>query len=383
MSTALGVAMVSLAVWVYLLLFRGGFWRERPRPAPAAPARWPDIVAVVPARDEAETIGEAISSLLRQRYPGRFSAVLVDDHSSDGTAEIARLAAREAGAEERLTVIRAEPLPPGWTGKLWAVAEGLRHLEANGSEAEHVLLTDADISHHEDNLAELAARVEVGQLDLASLMVLLRCHSLAEHALIPAFVFFFGMLYPFAWVNDPEHGAAGAAGGCMLVRRSALGRIGGIDRIRGALIDDCALGREIKAGGGIWLGLTQRTRSLRRYPRLGDIWRMIARTAYTQLGHSPVLLAVTVLGMIVTYIVPPALALSMGGAAGAVASLAWLAMAVAVMPTLRLYRQPLVVAPLLPLIAVFYAAATVDSARRHWQGRGGEWKGRVQQRQST
>jgi hopene-associated glycosyltransferase HpnB len=383
MIVPLALAGLSLAIWLYLLLAHGGFWREAPRAAPqttrqTAP-RWPEVVAVVPARDEAESIAAAIGSLLQQRYSGRISVVLVDDHSSDDTGAIARDAARAIGAEDRLTVIAARDLPAGWTGKLWAIQEGLRHLAASGSTAELVLLTDADIAHHPENLAELVARMETGGLDLASLMVLLRCESFAERALIPAFVFFFEMLYPFAWVNDPSRSTAGAAGGCMLVRRAALARIGGIASIRDALIDDCALARKIKAGGPIWLGLTAKTRSLRRYPGLGDIWRMIARTAYTQLDHSPILLGATVLGLALCYLAPPVLVFA-GGAAAPVAGLAWLAMTIAFVPILRLYGQPLVIAPTLPIIALFYLAATIDSARRHWQGRGGEWKGRVQQR---
>ena len=380
MNLALAGAMISLAIWLYLLLGRGGVWRERPRPAPAPPGQWPEIVAVVPARDEAETIAIAIGSLLRQTYPGRLSVILVDDHSSDGTAALARAAADEIGAADRLTVIAARKLPSGWTGKLWAVSEGLRHVEESGSGAELVLLTDADIAHHEDNLAELTARILADRLDLASLMVLLRCESFAERWLVPAFVFFFAKLYPFAWVNDRRKSTAGAAGGCMLLRRTALYRIGGIASIRGALIDDCALGAKIKAGGAIWLGLTDRTRSLRRYPRLGDIWRMIARTAYTQLEYSPALLVIAVLGLFFTYLVPPLLVVFAGGVTVIVALAAWLGMSIAFIPTLRLYRRSPLTAPLLPLIALFYLAATLDSARRHWQGKGGEWKGRVQQR---
>lgn len=378
MATTL--AALSLAVWLYLLFARGGFWREHPRPAPPTSPRWPSVVAVIPARDEAETIGETVASLLGQRYAGRFTLVVVDDHSRDGTEAVAREAARALAAEDRLTIVGAAPLPASWTGKLWAVAEGLRHLEQSGEAAELVLLTDADIAHHRDNLSELVARLESNGLDLASLMVKLHCASFAERWLIPAFVFFFEMLYPFAWVNDSRRRTAGAAGGCMLVRRAALARIGGIASISGALIDDCALAQRIKAGGKIWLGLSAETRSLRRYERLGDIWRMIARTAYTQLDYSPLLLAGTVLGLAVTYLVPPILTLGGSGITTLLAGAAWLAMTIAFAPILRLYRQPLFVAPLLPLIASFYLAATIDSARRHWQGRGGEWKGRVQQR---
>ena len=383
MPAALGpgfaLAALSLAIWLYLLLARGGFWRERPPAVLPGLPRWPDIVAVIPARDEAETIAAAVGSLLRQDYPGRLAVVLVDDHSSDGTAERARAAAQSCGAAGRLTVLAARPLPAGWTGKLWAMEEGLRHVEESGAPAEFVLFTDADIAHHPTNLRELAARATAGRCDLVSLMVLLRCRSLAERALVPAFVFFFAMLYPFAWVRDPRRRTAAAAGGCMLARRTALARIGGFAGIRGTLIDDCALAARIKPGGPVWLGLTAATRSLRPYPRLADIWRMVARTAYTQLGRSPLLLAGTVAAMSVTYLAPPLLTLR-GGPAALLAGLAWLAMAVAFVPVLRLYRQSPAMAPLLPAIALFYVAATVDSARRHWLGKGGEWKGRVQQR---
>jgi hopene-associated glycosyltransferase HpnB len=376
----LTIAALSLAIWVYLLFGRGGFWRERPRVAPTPAPRYPEIVAIIPARDEAATIGETVASLLRQDYCGRLTLVLVDDHSSDGTRAVARAAAHALGGEDRLAIVPARLLPAGWTGKIWAIAEGLRHVEASGVAAELVLLTDADIAHHRGNLAELVARLESERLDLASLMVKLNCASFAERALIPAFVFFFGKLYPFAWVNDARRRTAGAAGGCVLVRRSALERIGGVASVRGMLIDDCALARRIKTGGPIWLGLAAETRSLRRYPRLGDIWRMIARTAYTQLSHSPLVLAGTVLGLVLTYLVPPILTVFGSGIAAYLAAAAWLAMTIAFVPILRVYRQPLIIAPLLPVIASFYLAATIDSARRHWQGRGGEWKGRVLQR---
>jgi hopene-associated glycosyltransferase HpnB len=382
-DAATAVAVLSAAIWLYLLFGRGFFWLERPRPAPPAPPRRPEIAVIIPARDEAGAIGETVTSLLRQDYAGRLAIVLVDDHSSDDTGAVARAAARAAGGADLLTIVAARRLPAGWTGKMWAVDEGLRHLETSGSTAELVLLTDADIAHHPGNLAGLVARIERDGLDLASLMVRLNCETFAERALIPAFVFFFAMLYPFAWVNDPRRRVAGAAGGCMLVRRNALDRIGGVASVRDALIDDCALAAEIKRGGRIWLGLAAETRSLRRYEGLGDIWRMIARTAYSQLGYSPLLLAGTVLGLAVTYLAPPFLALAAGGVAAALADAVWLAMTIAFVPILRVYRQPLFIAPLLPAIAAFYLAATIDSARRHWQGRGGEWKGRVQQRGGT
>lgn len=383
MSVLFALAALSLAIWLYLLLGRGFFWCVR-LPAPSRlPARWPSVVAVVPARNEAAVVGEAVTSLLTQDYPGRFSVVLVDDHSEDGTAAVARDAAARLGQSERLTVLGARPLPPGWTGKLWALAEGVRQVEEGGDPPELFLFTDADIAHHRRNLAELAARLEQEQRDLVSLMVLLRCQSWAERFLIPAFVFFFAMLYPFAWSNDPHRRTAAAAGGCVLLRRSAYRRIGGFAALKDALIDDCALARAVKASGGaIWLGLTRETRSLRPYPGIGDIWRMVARTAYAQLGYSPLLLAGTVLGLAVTYLVPPALVFA-GGVTASLAGAAWAAMSLAYLPMVRFYGLTPFWAPLLPAVALVYLAATIDSARRHWQGAGGEWKGRVQWRRQS
>jgi hopene-associated glycosyltransferase HpnB len=382
-SAPLAIAALSLAIWLYLLLGRGFFWHVRlPSPQPR-PRHWPRVVAIVPARNEAAVVDRAVSSLLAQSYPGQFSVLLVDDHSDDGTAEIARAAARRRGASERLSVVAARPLPRGWTGKLWALSEGVRRLEESGDPPELFLFTDADIRHHRSNLAELVARLLAEQRDLVSLMVLLRCKSWAERFLIPAFVFFFAMLYPFAWSNDPAGRTAAAAGGCVLLRRSAYQRIGGFAAIRHALIDDCALARAVKeAGGSIWLGLTRRTRSLRSYPRIGDVWRMVARTAYAQLRYSPVLLLATALGLLLVYIAPPAL-VAVGGLVGWLAGAAWLAMSLAFLPMLRFYGRSLLWAPLLPAIALVYLAATVDSARRHWRGSGGEWKGRVEWRSQS
>ena len=372
-------ASLSLCVWMGLILFRGGFWRADQRISSRVehPSNWPEVVAVIPARNEAESIAETIRSLLRQSYPGRLSVVLVDDGSTDGTGEIARAA---ADGSSRRTVLSGRALPPGWTGKLWAVQQGVEEALRIAPEAEYLLLTDADIEHAPSNVRDLVAKAEVEQLSLVSLMVRLRCVSPWERLLIPAFVFFFQKLYPFPWVNSPARRMAAAAGGCMLVRRSSLTLAGGIEAISGALIDDCALARRLKRTGPIWLGLSADTRSLRRYDTLREIWGMVARTAFEQLGNSPFMLAVTVVAMVITYLIPPA-AMVYGAVEGdattAVAGLAaWLAMAFVYRPTLVLYGQPAWAAFGLPIAALIYTAMTVDSARRHWQGKGGAWKGR-------
>jgi hopene-associated glycosyltransferase HpnB len=351
---------VSLLIWIYLALFHGGFWRVRDEAPPpcAAPPR--AIAAVIPARDEAETIGRAVASLAKQDYAGAIRIFVVDDHSTDGTADRAREGSDQA------EVIAARPLPAGWTGKMWAVSQGLER--ALATNPDYVLLTDADIEHAPDNVRSLVARAERDRLDLASFMVRLRNTSFAERAMIPAFVFFFLKLYP------PARGV-GAAGGCMLVRAAALERIGRVHRIRGEIIDDCALAREIRGSGGrVWLGLTSRTRSLRSYGGFGEIAHMISRTAFTQLRHSTLLLAGTVAGMLVIYVVPP-VAACFGLWTGMAA---WLLMMLLYAPMLRFYRQTLAWAPVLPLIAMFYTGATIQSAVHYWSGRGGAWKGRVQ-----
>jgi hopene-associated glycosyltransferase HpnB len=370
-TLALGGLVV--AIWVYLLLGRGLFWLARVAPPAPAPARCPRVVAVIPARNEAAAVGRAVASLLDQDYPGEFSIVVVDDHSHDGTAEVAREAA--VGREDRLTIVAARALPGGWSGKLWALSEGVRQI---ATPPDLYLFTDADIAHHPSNLRELVARLEAEQRDLVSLMVKLHCASVAEKFLIPPFVFFFALLYPFAWSNDPRKNTAAAAGGCILMRRDGYERIGGYAAIKGALIDDCALAAAVKrSGGSIWLGLTQATESLRPYPEVADIWNMVARTAYTQLDYSPLLLAGTVLGLVIAYLAP-VLLLFAGGTAARLGLAAWFMMAASYAPMLRFYRRSLLWAPLLPAAASVYLGATIASAWRHWRGRGGEWKGRVQ-----
>ena len=379
-SAQTAVALLALAVWVYLLLARGGFWRctvRDDRAAPAAdPLRWPAVMAVVPARNEADILPESLATLLRQDYPGPFSVIVVDDNSDDATLACARELA--AAAPGRLAIVQGAPLAPGWTGKLWALSQGIERAEASSGPPDYLLLTDADIGYRPGALRALVRRAEAGQLALASLMAKLRCRSLAERALIPAFIFFFQMLYPFAWVNRRDAPAAAAAGGCLLARRTALARAGGIGSIRGALIDDCALAARLKRQGPIWLGLTEQVHSLRPYPSLGDIRRMVARSAYAQLRFSPWLLAATIAGLALAYLAAPIIALSGSAMARWCAAGAWLLMALAFLPTVRFYGLSPLWAPMLPAIAAVYMAFTIDSAVQHARGRGGLWKDRVQ-----
>ncbi len=377
------LALVTSVGCLATLLLRQGFWYAAPRLPESAPplASWPEVTVVIPARNEADVIARSIASLLRQDYPGRFSVVLVDDRSEDDTAAFAGAVAAELGAAARLTVVEGAPLPSGWTGKMWAGEQGMRRAEGL-SDAVYLLLTDADIVHDQGNLRRLVTKAESERLDLVSLMVLLRAESFWEHLLIPAFVFFFQMLYPFPQVNRRETGIAAAAGGCMLVRRAALADAGGIAAIRDAIIDDIALARLIKGrGGAIWLGLTETVKSIRPYDTLGAIWHMVVRSAYTQLQYSPLLLLAAVAGMAAVFLSPPVLALqaplSGNYLLGALAVLAWAFMAIMYRPTLALYKEPLWRAALLPLAAALYMAMTIDSALRHWRGRGGAWKGRT------
>jgi len=373
-ATIIGAATV--AIWFYLLFFRGAFWWLPYRSAPVeASTSGRSVAAVIPARDEAAVIGRSVASLLAQDYPGPFHIVVVDDQSGDGTAEAARAAAAAAGAPDRLTICDGQALPPGWTGKLWAMRQGVE--AAWSMRPDYLLLTDADIVHASGNLRELVSRCEAG-FDLASLMVKLHCLSLSEVLLIPAFVFFFFKLYPPGWVTDAARRTAAAAGGCMLIRATSLERIGGIDSIRGEIIDDCALARRVKATGKVWLGPAQDTISIREYRSWSSIWDMVVRSAFAQLGYSAVMLALTLSGLTLTYLAPPLLLVSSQPAAMLCGGLAWLGMTIAFLPTLRAYEAPRSIAPLLPLIALFYVAATVASALQFWRGRGGYWKGRFQ-----
>ena len=380
---ALIIALLALATWTYLLVGHGGFWRmaERDdRDAPSSPATWPaaswpGVTAVVPARNEADVIARSVGGLLAQDYPGRFQVILVDDNSDDGTAEAARAEARRLGCAERLTVLAGQPLPAGWTGKLWAMRQGI---EAAGDEPDYLWLTDADIAHTPDNLRALVGRAEADGRVLVSLMARLTTETFAEAMLIPAFVFFFDMLYPFAWANDPRRKLAAAAGGCMLAKREALAAAGGVDAIRTEIIDDCALGRRMKTQGSIWLGLTERAVSLRPYAGFAEVGRMVSRSAYAQLNYSLLLLAGCLAGMVLVYWAAPLLSLFGHGAARWLGLTAWAAMALAFQPILRFYRRSPLWGLALPVIGAVYTWFTLDSALQVWRGRGGMWKGRAQ-----
>jgi hopene-associated glycosyltransferase HpnB len=373
------IAAISIVIWIILILYRGGFWRadQYISPVQALSENLPEIVAVIPARNEEMTIGPAIASLLEQDYKGKFSIIVVNDNSDDDTVSAAKVTSHR---QDNFTIIDGQELPDGWTGKMWAVAQGIEFAKSNNPNATYVLLTDADISHHSENLSELASQALKDDLVLVSLMVKLRCTSAWERLLIPAFVFFFQKLYPFRWVNDPGNRTAAAAGGCMLVNRLALKKAGGIEAIRDEIIDDCSLAKLLKKSGPIWLGLTRSTTSLRGYNDLTDVWHMVCRTAFVQLNYSTLNLLGTVIGMLFIYAIPIAsvligfssnnIELLLLGLAG------WVMMAIAYTPTLRLYNRPIWEACLLPLAALLYSAMTIDSARKYWVGNAPTWKGR-------
>jgi GT2 family glycosyltransferase len=402
------LAALSLGIWLYLFVARGNFWRLRVDDDQAeyrSLQNWPRVAAIVPARNEAETIGQTVAALLEQVYPGEFSITVVDDHSEDETSQIARRTAKENAAGSRVSIHSASALPSGWTGKLWALHEGvLRSASATNesSRAERGIsfrsnqsttkteatsddaptyfwFTDADVLHAPDTLSRLVSRAEQDKLDLTSLMVLLRAKTLPERALIPAFLFFFLKLYPPRWIARPRSRTAGAAGGCVLLRRKALERIGGLAAIRSEVIDDCALARAVKhSGGKIWMGLTRKSLSQRAYGTFAEIRDMIARTAFTQLRYSTLLLLGTLGGLFLTYIAPVLLLFTHHRDARVLALITWLLMSAVYLPTIRFYRLAPHRAPLLPLAALFYAYATWLSAVRYWRNRGAQWKGRAQ-----
>jgi len=373
MTFASVLATLALVVWIYLLVGRGKFWLTLERDGGEGTlAVWPSVTAIVPARDEAETIAQSIGSLLSQDYPGAYRIILVDDQSTDGTADIARA----LDANGRLTVLSGAPLPEGWTGKLWAVKQGVAH--ATGGLPDYLWLTDADIVHTPDNVRELVSRAASNGLVLVSLMAKLHCEDFAERFLIPPFVFFFAMLYPFGWVNQKANPMAAAAGGCMLIKREALEKAGGIESVRHEIIDDCALAQRMKKIGGIWLGLTERAVSMRRYPRISDVGRMISRSAYAELRYSPLRLACAIAGMALVFVAPAVISLLPTSLAGFIAATAWMAMLVAMQPMLFFYRRSVFWGFALPLAGAIYAAFTLNSAIQYWRGQGGLWKGRVQ-----
>ena len=380
------VGILALGIWLHLLFGRGWFWRvlrvDADRMAYEPLQGWPSVVAIVPARNEAETIGKVVTGLVQQNYSGAFSIVVVDDHSEDGTEDIASQIAGETPAERRVRIVRASDLPRGWTGKLWALNEGVTSPSATDAVEElptYYWFTDADVSHGPDTLQRLVARAEKDRLDLASLMVLLQAKTFPERALIPAFLYFFLMLYPPRWIEDDDLATAGAAGGCILLKREALARIGGFAAIRGDVIDDCALAKAIKISGGkVWMGLTRKSESLRAYKTFGEIRDLIARTAFTQLRYSALILAGTLAGMVLTYLAPVLLLFSHDSTARTLGLTAWILMSGSFLRTVRFYRLSPLWAPLLPLTALFYIYATWLSAVRYWVGKGGSWKGRSQ-----
>jgi hopene-associated glycosyltransferase HpnB len=378
------IAAACLGLWIYLICARGRFWigpvRDDAVDAPLE--RWPAVTAVIPARDEAATIAASVQSLLAQTYPGRLSIIVVDDGSSDGTADEARRAARDT-SDRPLTVVTGLTPPPGWTGKLWALKQGIEAAEAQEARPDYLLLTDADIVHAPDTLTWLATHASRGGFVLTSLMAKLRCQSLAERSHVAAFVYFFQMLFPFQWVCRAQSRMAAAAGGCMLVDAVTLRLAGGIDTVRDSLIDDCSLAKRLKQYGPIWLGLTDRVRSVRPYPRFADVRQMIARSAYAQLRFSRLLLAGTLAGMALTFLAAPLFAIFATGLARDFGLAAWLLMALSLQPTLRFYRLSPLWGPALPVIALLFTLYTLDSAYQHWRGRGGRWKGRVHMRAAS
>ena len=384
----LAAGVLTLLIWAYLVFARGGFWRIHPAIPPfqkraalhesSATENPLRIAVIIPARNEADVVDRAIRSLLRQSGQNAIRIFLVDDGSTDSTAQVARAAAMAIGQSEDLTVVTGTPLPSGWSGKLWALEQGVAL--ARQTNPDFFLFTDADIEHAHDSLSSLVAIARSGSYDLASFMVKLHCQTVAEKLLIPAFVYFFFKLYPPQWIANPRRGTAGAAGGCILIRPAALEQAGGIAAIRQEVIDDCSLAVRVKhAGGRLWLGASATTRSIRPYGSFSEIGRMISRSAFSQLRHSTLLLLLSMVGMVATYLLPPALALGGHRAAPtAVSVAAWLLMIVSYVPVLRLYRLSPLWALALPVAVVFYVGATLHSAMKYWSGRGGQWKGRIQ-----
>lgn len=373
------LAFLPFAVWSYLLLMRGSFWKTRKQFAPRISSSELNrkIVAVIPARDEAEVVGETVRTLLQQELSPPLRVVVVDDNSSDGTSDVAKATAEEIGSGQLLTVIQGQPLAPGWTGKLWAVSQGVAFAET--LQPDYLLLTDADIRHAPQSIRNLLAIAEQRSCDLASYMVKLATETTAEKMLIPAFVYFFLQLYPPQWIDNQRMKTAGAAGGCMLIRPAALAKIGGIAAIRHEVIDDCALAKAVKrSGGSLWLGLTDTAESLRSYGGFAGVGRMISRSAFSQLRHSTFLLVLTMIGLFVTYLLGPILLFTDRALPRTLGGASWLLMSLSYLPMVRFYRRPALWCLSLPFVAVFYAGASIHSAWQYWRGQGGQWKGRIQ-----
>jgi hopene-associated glycosyltransferase HpnB len=391
------LSSVSLLIWLYLIVGRGFFWKFDQRlhisdEKDTATGDLPTACVVIPARNERKLLEKTLPFLLRQNYTGRFHIFLVDDCSTDGTAALARQIATNMDANHRLTVVSGRPLPPGWTGKLWALQQGT--LAVQKKNPTFLMFTDADILHSTQSLQSIVQKAVQKEIVLLSTMVKLKVTNRWEQLLIPAFVFFFAKLYPFSWVNDPGRKTAAAAGGCVLLRRNALENMGGLKTLSSALIDDVTLAKRIKGIAGetcneIWLGLAEEIVSLRQYQGIRGVWQMVARTAYTQLKHSPLHLAATILGMLLTYLMP-----LMGTVLGFViiwvngtvfhswwifisAVAGWSLMAVAFRPILEWYESPRYMAFLLPIAGLLYTLMTIDSAVQHYRGQGGYWKGRT------
>jgi len=383
----IAAGVLSLLIWAYLVLARGGFWRIYPpssalispgKDSPANGVQPVQIAVIIPARNEADVVDPTVSSLLQQIGHHQMHIFLVDDGSTDGTAQAARAAAVAEKQAENLTILDGSPLPPGWSGKLWAMQQGIE--QAGKTAPDYFLFTDADIEHAPDSVATLVSIAQAGPYDMASFMVKLHCQSVAEKLLIPAFVYFFFKLYPPAWISNPRRSEAGAAGGCILIRPAALEKAGGLAAIRHEVIDDCSLAARVKrTGGRLWLGASAATRSIRPYEGFSGIGSMISRSAFNQLHHSNFLLLISILGMAATYLLPPALVIAAHRIApAALGGTAWLLMVFSYWPVLRLYRLNPLWALALPVAAVFYVGATFHSAWKYWVGRGGEWKGRIQ-----
>jgi hopene-associated glycosyltransferase HpnB len=376
MTVLIACSALALLVWLGVLLapHRPYLVRERLEADPTAPADLRAVTVLIPARDEADVIGRTVTALASQGKD--LAAIVVDDQSADGTAPAALAAAGRAPDALTLEIVRGEPLPVGWAGKLWALEQGLEHVDRP-----FVLLLDADIELAPGLVPTLLRTAEQSGASLVSIMAELHCATFWEKLLTPAFVFFFKLLYPFALCNDPKRKTAAAAGGCMLAHTDALRAIGGFAAIRGALIDDCTLAAALKrAAPPIWLGMSRSVRSLRAYPRLGDFWAMVSRSAFTQLRYSVALLLLTAVSMLVVLVAPVASVAAAPLDAGAPAALAgvaaWLAMSAAYLPVVRFYRLSAPWALTLPLAGALFLAMTLSSAVAYWRGAHAHWKNR-------